>query len=197
MAVLSRCSKRQKPERTGKAVRHQQHRVLCVDDDTDLTRVIKARLQPHRVEVARAGNGKEGLRAARSHRPSVVITDLGMPCGDGEFLLRRLKSRPSTASIPVLVISGLADEQRKAQVQNLGAVAMLNKPFSFDELFAELEPLLNGLIEPIIGSEADRSPDEPHDQRRRESHARPSRWRGKNLRLDGPDLAMKPQLFRQ
>lgn len=114
------------------------HRILFVDDDNDLTRIIKARLRRHRVEVTRASCGKDGLKLAHSHHPDAIITDLGMPSGDGEFLIRRLKSRPCTASIPLVVISGVTDPQRLAEVRMLGANAILRKPMKFEDLFCEL-----------------------------------------------------------
>ena len=122
-----------------------QYRILCVDDDDDLTRIIKARLQRSSVEVSRAASGKEGLKLAHSHRPDAVITDLGMSHGDGEFLLRRLKSKSSTASIPVIVISGIADSRRVAEIAHYGASAVLRKPISFDDLFIELQTHLERL----------------------------------------------------
>ncbi|MFK7818071.1 MAG: PleD family two-component system response regulator [Planctomycetaceae bacterium] len=127
-----------KSTNSGCRVSERTHRILCIDDDDDLTRIIKARLQRFPVEVVRASNGKEGLQLTRSQRPSIIITDLQMQRGDGEYLLRRLKSRPSTASIPVLVISGITDPQRRAQAQLMGASAVLSKPIRFEILVEEI-----------------------------------------------------------
>jgi len=144
MPVMSPRRKQRIPDRVRPASTQRSNRILCVDDDHDLTRIIKARLRCFQAEVTRAASGKEALKLARSHRPSAIITDLGMPCGDGEYLIRRLKSRPSTASIPIVVISGLSDPQRLAEVQAMGADAILSKPIRFEELFAELAAHLDG-----------------------------------------------------
>lgn len=145
MPALKQRHDRKRSTRPALPATSTQHRILCVDDDDDLTRIIKARLQRASVEVTRAASGKEGLKLAHSRRPDAVITDLGMSHGDGEFLLRRLKSRSSTASIPVIVISGLADSKRVAQIQQYGASAVLRKPIGFDDLFTELQTHLDGL----------------------------------------------------
>ena len=151
--------KRRAPNRCGLPVTRQQYRILCVDDDDDLTRIIKARLRKYKVEVTRAAGGKEGLKHVHSHRPSAIITDLGMPNGDGEFLLRRLKSRASTASIPVVVVSGVHDERRIARVQSMGAAAILHKPLKFDALFAELASHLDWTSADSATSTSDSSED--------------------------------------
>jgi len=143
MPVMSPRRKQRIPDRVRPTTGRQLDRILCADDDHDLTRIIKVRLRRCGAEVTRAGSGKEALNAARSHRPSAIITDLGMPCGDGEYLIRRLKSRPSTASIPIVVISGLSDLDRLADVHAMGADAILSKPICFDELIAELATHLN------------------------------------------------------
>lgn len=188
MIHVSPCHSRQKPDRISSAVRHQQFRVLCVDDDDDLTRIIKARLKPHQVEVTRASGGKDGLEAALSDSPNVVITDLGMPNGDGEFLLRHLKSRPSTASIPVVVISGLDDESRKAQVHNLGAAAILHKPFSFHDLFAELELHLGTVSGPVNSSKLLRTNLRQHGL----SQYATGSVNGQEIRIDSPEFNLRP-----
>lgn len=130
---------RLRPERNTRPTDRREHRILCVDDDSDLTRIIKARLLRMSVEVCRASSGKEGLKLAHSHRPDAVITDLGMAHGDGEFLLRRLKSKSSTADIPVIVISGVSDEKRISEIETKGAAAVLKKPIRFEQLFAQLQ----------------------------------------------------------
>lgn len=159
----------------------QRFRILCVDDDDDLTRIIKARLLRFRVEVSRAANGKDGLKLAHSHRPDAIITDLGMSNGDGEYLLGRLKKRPSTASIPVIVISGVDDPERKSSVYKLGASAILHKPLDFETLFSELAVHLNcsDTLEKKASSDA----------------ASTSILNGRNLRMDAEQPEVRPPTY--
>ena len=127
--------------------------VLCVDDDADLTRLLKVRLQQCKVTVTRACSGRDGLRLARSHRPSAIISDLGMAGGDGEYLIRRLQSRPSTASIPVLILSGLDDPTRINVAYRMGATSVLKKSDPFDVLVEELKRVLGDIHEEMPGQE--------------------------------------------
>ena len=170
MPVLTHWRTRRSPDRPALPLLSQRYRILCVDDDDDITRIIKARLLIFQVEVSRAGSGKEGLKLAHSHRPDAIITDLGMANGDGEYLLSRLKKRPSTAGIPVIVVSGVDDPYRKAQVYSLGAAAILNKPLNFQDLHSELAVHLEGL-----------------DADRNTANARPANrltMKGRHLRID-------------
>lgn len=138
MYALKKRADHRRPDRIAQPTTGRKHHILCVDDDCDLTRIIKARLLRMSVDVSRASSGKEGLKLAHSHRPDAVITDLGMSQGDGEFLLRRLKSKSSTANIPVIVISGLSSANRISEIERQGAAAVLKKPIQFDQLVAEL-----------------------------------------------------------
>lgn len=176
-ALQQRQARRQSARPALPAIR-TQHRILCVDDDDDLTRIIKARLQKASVEVSRAASGKEGLKLAHSHRPDAVITDLSMAHGDGEFLLRRLKSKSSTATIPVIVISGIADQKRIAEIEHYGAAAVLRKPIGFDDLFTQLQAHLDGL-QPFTVAEGN------HESSRRV-------LKGRTLRFDCSSEAVGP-----
>lgn len=143
MPRIKNRSDRRRSNRHVPALKRVESQVLCVDDDDDLTRIFKARLQQSGIEVIRANNGREGLRICRSHRPDAIITDLCMDHGDGLYLLRRLKSKASTAAIPVIVISGTKDQKQIAEIENFGADAILRKPIPFDTL--------NQIIDQVIG----------------------------------------------
>lgn len=162
---------RKKPDRS------HQTRILCVDDDHDLTRLIKARLQNFDVGVTRASNGRDGLKRARSHRPDVIVTDLSMDKGDGEYLIRKLQSRPSTASIPIAVISG-QDTERLMRANLLGADIVLQKPVRFDVLIDYLTPFLMSPQRPPAHEASVESNTRPTDV----SLRKPSRKR--HFRLD-------------
>ncbi len=131
------------PARTARRKRQNREtsarcEVLCIDDDADLNRVVKARLNQRGLSVSLAHDGAEGLLLAQKLRPRVIITDLGMPGNHGWDLIRRLKQRPSTASIPLIVISGLKDQARVTSAYMIGADSILQKPIDFEQLFAEL-----------------------------------------------------------
>jgi DNA-binding response OmpR family regulator len=95
--------------------------------------------------------------------------------GDGEYLLRKLKSRASTKAIPVLVISGIADQRRKAQAQMMGASSVLCKPVRFEVLLDALSQHLDL--------------ENPGDEDEPKAHIR---LKNKVLRIDGNHQRMEP-----
>jgi DNA-binding response OmpR family regulator len=119
-------------------------RVLCVDDDSDLAAIIKVRLQQKQMQVDCASSGSDAYELACSQRPQAIITDLGMPQGDGEFLIRQLKVNADTRDIPILVMSGLQDNIRIDETWALGVAAVLRKPLRFDDLVMKLNKHING-----------------------------------------------------
>lgn len=122
--------------------------VLCVDDDPDFAATLKLRLQQHGVDVLHAFAGMEGYRFAFTHEAQAIILDQEMPDGNGEYILRRLKESPATEGIPVIVLTGTKDQALARRMYNLGAVRFLTKPVDWDELWAELRPLVQGEREP-------------------------------------------------
>jgi DNA-binding response OmpR family regulator len=90
-------------------------RVLVIDDDASMRYTIKRILERHYV-VVEAGTGRDGLLAAATMTPSLVVLDLGLPDIDGEQVLARLRGDPLTARLPVLVATSrtLSDAEREA-----------------------------------------------------------------------------------
>jgi two-component system response regulator MprA len=104
-------------------------RVLVVDDDVSLSRLVRAILRTANFEVAQAYNGIEGLEAAGREHPDVIVLDLQMPQMDGRGFFRELRARGDQT--PVLVSSSFG--ARSAQ-RELGAEGSIEKPFDPDAL---------------------------------------------------------------
>jgi DNA-binding response OmpR family regulator len=113
-------------------------RILCVDDDADISKVIKLRLQPLGIEVIRAFSGMQGFWCCLDSRPDVVITDLCMPDGEGNYLFCRLKQHPLTQDTPVIILTGQNNPAVKRHLLSVGVDAYLTKPLVFDDLMAQL-----------------------------------------------------------
>jgi len=113
-------------------------RVLVIEDDRDLGRILKASLEragfPTRWEVS----GVAGLTALREDPPDLLVLDLGLPDLDGDEILARVRA---TADIPVLILTATRDLERKVALLREGADDYLEKPFHPEELFARLEAL--------------------------------------------------------
>jgi CheY-like chemotaxis protein len=116
--------------------------VLCVEDSDVSARVVTRILETRGVAVVIAGSGEDAGRLAVEHRPDVVIVDLHLPDMSGEDVVRRLAARPETRSVPVVVMTGGADERRFEALAALGVRGVLEKPFTPDELAAAVEAAL-------------------------------------------------------
>jgi CheY-like chemotaxis protein len=119
-------------------------RVLVVEDDRFLRRACEASLSQRGFEVVAATEGDEGLRLARTiPAPDVILLDLLMPKLPGVEVLRALKEDPSTASIPVLILSNSSREDDKQRAVQLGAAGYFVKAnLSLRDLAAEIEKLV-------------------------------------------------------
>jgi DNA-binding response OmpR family regulator len=122
----------------GPRVRPTRPVILCVDDDPEISRTIEVRLRTYDVEVRRAFHGMQGLWESMRKRPDLIIMDLAMPNGDGCHVLRCLRSNKQTATIPVIVLTGMRDPALAARVMNSGADQLVRKPVSFDILLKHM-----------------------------------------------------------
>ena len=116
--------------------------VLCIEDDSQLSLVIAMHLQHHGVRVTRAFTGMEGYSKALHLRPSVIISDLTMPDGDGSYILYRLRSHPLTCDIPFIVLTGKCNPGLQRSLLAMGADAYLRKPLIVEELLAALRQFI-------------------------------------------------------
>ena len=110
-------------------------RILVVDDEPDERFLVGRALRKQGHDVTVAENGAAGLRAVRESAPDLVVTDVMMPVMDGVEFIRRLRSDPATAGIPILAASG--------DTHLAGAAdAVLTKPYDDDRLVAIVNSLL-------------------------------------------------------
>jgi signal transduction histidine kinase len=111
--------------------------VLVVDDNADLREYIGALLAPW-YEVSTAIDGIEALESILGQPPEIVVSDVMMPRLDGLGLLRELRSRADTASLPVILLSARAGEEAAVEGLDAGSDDYLVKPFSARELLARV-----------------------------------------------------------
>jgi len=123
---------------TNDASRAIRPRVLLADDNADMREYV-SRLLLGRFEVQAVADGHAALDAARADPPDVILTDVMMPRLDGFGLLRALRENPTTAAIPVIMLSARAGEESRIEGVQAGADDYLIKPFSARELVARVE----------------------------------------------------------
>ena len=117
-------------------------RVLVVEDDRDLSRLMAAHLASEGYDVARAREVAAALELVGAGRVDVVVLDLMLPRISGDGLLVRLREREGTRDLPVIVVSAKDAVWTKVDLLRLGADDYLAKPFDLDELTARIEALL-------------------------------------------------------
>jgi two-component system KDP operon response regulator KdpE len=109
--------------------------VLVVDDEPQITRVLRTTLASHGYDVRVANDGETALEIMKDWTPDLVITDLSMPNMDGLALCRRVRQR---SQVPIIVLSVRGEEATKIQGLDAGADDYVTKPFSIDELLARI-----------------------------------------------------------
>jgi two-component system KDP operon response regulator KdpE len=114
-------------------------RILVVDDESQLTRVLRTGLGSRGYEVRAASDGATGFEAFNEWHPDLVITDLAMPNVDGLELCRRLRA---ISQVPIIILSAKGEEKVKVQALDLGADDFVTKPFGIDELLARVRASL-------------------------------------------------------
>src|ERR1700747_3451285 len=119
--------------------RAEHARVLVVDDEPQITRVLRTVLSSQGYDVHTAAEGESALSDFKSWSPELVITDLYMPHMDGVELCRRIRE---VSSVPIIVLSVKGEERTKVEALDSGADDYVTKPFGMDELLARARALL-------------------------------------------------------
>jgi type II secretory ATPase GspE/PulE/Tfp pilus assembly ATPase PilB-like protein/CheY-like chemotaxis protein len=117
-------------------------KVLLVDDEDSLRKVMRDLLERDGYEVTEARDGVQALDQVDRVGPDIIVLDLNLPGLDGYGVLSHLRSRPATANIPVIVLTAKGDEDNEVRVFELGADDFLTKPFRARALSARLEAVL-------------------------------------------------------
>jgi two-component system KDP operon response regulator KdpE len=128
-------------------------RVLIVDDEASIRRYLRPILTAEGFDVYEAINGQEALSAVLTHRPGLIILDLGLPDIDGIKVTRRLREWSQT---PIIILSVREAEQDKVAALDAGADDYLTKPFGTSELLARMRVVMRrqitGANEPVFTS---------------------------------------------
>jgi len=116
-------------------------RILVVEDQDSIRRMIEALVGARGYEVTAASTGTKAIDVALADPPDMVLLDLMLPGHDGFEVCRRLRSEPGTRTIPILIISALDDPESRARAADAGATAYYTKPFSPIALLKEIDLL--------------------------------------------------------
>lgn len=117
-------------------------RVLVVDDILPNVKLLEAKLSAEYFEVLTALNGKDALELAENQSPDIVLLDIMMPGMDGFEVCERLKANPTTAHIPVVMVTALTDATDRVRGLEAGADDFLSKPLNDTALMARVRSLV-------------------------------------------------------
>ncbi|MBZ5511627.1 MAG: response regulator transcription factor [Acidobacteriia bacterium] len=117
----------------------EKHKILIVDDEPQITRVLKTTLSSRGYSTRTAADGDDALQVIKEWSPDLLITDLRMPNMDGLQLCRHLRTK---SQIPIIVLSVRGEERTKVEALDAGADDYVTKPFSTNELLARVRATL-------------------------------------------------------
>ncbi len=120
-----------------------QHAVLVVDDEPQLRHLLRTTFAAHGFRVIEAETGERALIEAASHKPDLVILDLGIPDTDGQSVVGAIRK---WSSMPIVVLSARTDEKQKVRALDAGADDYVTKPFSVAELLARSRAALRRAV---------------------------------------------------
>jgi two-component system sensor histidine kinase ChiS len=127
-----------------RAGEHMTVTILIIDDELHIRRLIAQMLELAGYRVLEAASGPEALSLLEEERPDVITCDIFMPGMSGFEVLEALKSQPSTAEIPVIMLTALGQEKDTARAMELGAADYVTKPFGTTKLAETIERQLDG-----------------------------------------------------
>ncbi|MFN3421741.1 MAG: response regulator [Armatimonadota bacterium] len=119
-----------------------KRKILVVDDEVAIVRVLRDRLETEGFEVLTAYDGLQGVEVAQKEQPDLIIMDITMPNMDGLTAAKLLREKPETAHIPIIMLTARGQETDEQAGYQAGAVLYLMKPFSTRQLVREIRKVL-------------------------------------------------------
>ena len=117
-------------------------KILVVDDDESIVRLVEMLLTRRGLTVVKAGDGHEGFKMAIEHKPDAILLDVNMPGMDGFQLCSKLKATEKTAAIPVAFLTARKEVESFRTAQDLGSLLYVPKPFKPEALVNAVGVLL-------------------------------------------------------
>ena len=126
-------------------------RVLIIDDEPQIRKLLKVSLQTHSYQLSEAENGQEGIQQAAAFKPDLAIVDLGLPDMDGKAVIQQIRE---WSAMPIIILTARDQEQEKIAALDAGADDYITIPFGIGELMARMRVCLRRMAtsdsEPIL-----------------------------------------------
>ena len=124
---------------------NSENTILIIDDELQMRRLLEITLETNGYNIIEGVNGKEGIKLAASHQPSLIILDLGLPDGSGHLVLKQLREWFTN---PIIILSVQSSEEDIVTALDNGANDFLIKPFRTGELLARIRSALRSIDNP-------------------------------------------------
>lgn len=120
-----------------------QKKILVIDDEEDILKLLKIRLEQESFNIITASDGDVGVKAAEQEVPDLIILDIMMPKMDGYSCLKEIRGLPKTKDIPVLMLSGKEEEKVRDLFAFQKISGYIEKPFELDDIVTKIKEILN------------------------------------------------------
>lgn len=139
----------------------QKQRILLVDDEPSIVKMVSKRLEVEGFDVLAAMDGQEGLAKAQAEQPDLIVLDLMLPRLNGYEVCTMLKQDVRYRRIPIVLFTAKAQEKDETMGMDCGANAYIRKPFRAQELMEKIHTLLGASASPVAGGSAPTTQEEP------------------------------------
>lgn len=119
-----------------------QKKILVIDDEEDMQKLLKMRLEQENFTVVLAGDGDTGVKIAEQEIPDLILLDIMMPKMDGFTCLKEIRKLPKTKNLPILMLSGKEEEKVRDLFAFQKISGYIEKPFELDDLVAKIKETL-------------------------------------------------------
>lgn len=120
----------------------EKKKILIVDDDEELVRILGINLMAEGFQVFSAFDGVSAVMRAHREQPDLIILDVRMPAGNGLNVAEKLRSSTRTFNVPILFLSALPQDELKEKAAQAGVIHYLTKPFDLDVLLGTVKGIL-------------------------------------------------------
>ncbi len=117
-------------------------KILVVDDEPDIVKIVGIRLKASGYEVVTAMDGLQATNIAIIEQPDLIVLDINMPAGDGHTVAKRLKNSSKTCSVPIIFLTASTNPEDYKKAIDSGIVKYITKPFDAKELLAAVDDLV-------------------------------------------------------
>lgn len=117
-------------------------KILVVDDEEDMQKLLKMRFEQANFNVSVAGNGVEGIKKAEEEFPDLILLDIMMPKMDGYTCIKEIRKLPKIKNIPVLMLSGKEEEKVRDLFAFQKISGYIEKPFELDSVVTKVKEIL-------------------------------------------------------